>query len=75
MTPGDLKPYVEHVLDVFGHDRCMFGTDWPVCLVAGSYDDVIGALRECLSDLTPQQRERIFGGSAIEAYKLPGFQL
>jgi L-fuconolactonase len=72
-TPADLKPYVDHVLEIFGPDRCMFGTDWPVCLVAGSYDDVLGALRDCLPHLTEQQREQIFGGSAIEAYKLPAF--
>ncbi|TXR47653.1 amidohydrolase family protein [Phyllobacterium endophyticum] len=72
-TPADLKPYVDHVLEIFGPDRCMFGTDWPVCLVAGSYDDVMGALRESLPDLTAQQRDQIFGGSAIEAYKLPAF--
>ncbi|UVC09208.1 amidohydrolase family protein [Rhizobium sp. TH2] len=69
-TPVDLKPYVMEVIDIFGVDRCMFGTDWPVCLVAGSYAQVMGALRECLSDLTAAERDQIFGRSAIEAYGL-----
>lgn len=45
-TPEDLRPYVSHVLDVFGQDRVMFGSDWPVALLAASgYGDVVNALR------------------------------
>jgi L-fuconolactonase len=69
-TIDDLRPYVAHALDVFGTDRCMYGSDWPVCLVAGSYDRVIGALRACLAERTDDEREQIFGRSAIEAYHL-----
>ena len=71
-TPDDLKPYVHEVLDVFGVDRCMFGTDWPVCLVAASYDRVVDALKECLKDLGQDELDRIFGLNAVEAYRLPG---
>ena len=70
-TPADLKPYVIEALEIFGADRCMFGSDWPVCLVAASYERVIDALRECVKDLTGAERERVFGGSAIECYGLP----
>lgn len=73
-TPADLKPYVHEVLEVFGTDRCMFGTDWPVCLVAASYDRVLDALRECLRDLSGAEQDRIFGLNAVAAYRLPGFQ-
>jgi L-fuconolactonase len=72
-SPGDLKPYVAEALDIFGPERCLFGTDWPVCLVAGGYDRVIGALRTCLADLDEDDRARIFGRSAIEVYRLPEF--
>jgi L-fuconolactonase len=72
-TPADLKPYVHEALDIFGTDRCMFGTDWPVCLVAASYNRVIDALRECLTDLSAAEQAQIFGGAAIEAYRLPQF--
>ncbi|MFC0287238.1 amidohydrolase family protein [Kaistia hirudinis] len=72
-TPQDLKPYVLEVLDIFGVDRCMFGTDWPVCLVAASYPRVVEALEECLVDLSADERAQIFGRSAVEAYRLPGY--
>jgi L-fuconolactonase len=72
-TVGDLRPYVAHSLSVFGPDRCMYGSDWPVCLVAGSYERVIGALRALLAEQTDDEREQIFGRSAIQAYQLPGF--
>lgn len=72
-TPDHLAPYVRHALAAFGPDRCMFGTDWPVCLVAGSYGQVVGALRACLAGTDETVREQIFGRSAIEAYRLPDF--
>lgn len=74
-TPEHLKPYVHEVLDIFGVDHCMFGTDWPVCLVAASYDRVVDALRECLDDLDAADLDKIFGANAIEAYRLPEFSL
>ncbi len=72
-TPKDLKPYVHEVVDIFGTDRCMFGSDWPVCLVAGSYDRVMDALQECVEDLSEADRQKVFGLNAIEAYRLPEF--
>ena len=71
--PADLKPYVLEVLDIFGVDRCMFGTDWPVCLVAASYTQVMDALGECLKELSSDELDQIFGRSAIEAYRLPQY--
>ena len=71
--PTDLAPYVAHALSVFGAERCVFGTDWPVCLVAGGYDDVLGALRGIVADLDAPDRDRIFGGNAADLYRLPGF--
>jgi L-fuconolactonase len=71
-SPEALRPYVAEILDIFGADRCMFGSDWPVCLVAGRYDEVIDALRACLEGLSEKDRAQIFARSAIEAYRLPG---
>jgi L-fuconolactonase len=73
-SAAELQPYVDETLAIFGPERCMFGTDWPVCLVAGSYAQVIGALRDCLGGLDEAQQAQIFGRSAIEAYRLPAFQ-
>jgi L-fuconolactonase len=69
-TPDDLEPYVETALDIFGVDRVMYGSDWPVCLLAGSYGDVKDALEEALPPLTPDQKAQVFGGNAIEFYRL-----
>lgn len=71
MDARGFKPYVMETLEIFGADRCMFGSDWPVCLVAASYERVIDALRECVKDSTQSERDRVFGGSAIECYGLP----
>ena len=70
-SPDDLRPYVEHVVESFGFNRVMFGSDWPVCLCAGSYDQVIGTLREILtSRLNEETEKRLFGENAVQFYKL-----
>lgn len=70
-TAEDLRPYVEHVVDCFGFERVMFGSDWPVCLLAGSYDQVIGALQTILKPQLDARREAaVFGGNAARFYRL-----
>jgi len=70
--PSDLEPYVAHVLDHFGAERLMFGSDWPVCLLAASYRRVVDALDECLraNGVGPTARARIFGANAARFYGL-----
>ncbi|TMB48082.1 MAG: amidohydrolase, partial [Chloroflexi bacterium] len=63
-TPRDLEPYVKRVVDWFGPTRCMVGSDWPVCLLASTYDGVLEAMREAVSDLSPSENEAVFGGNA-----------
>ena len=70
-TVHDLAPYVLRVLGWFGPERCVFGSDWPVCLVAGSYSRVIEACRQAIGDVPSADRERIFGGNATLLYRLP----
>jgi L-fuconolactonase len=69
-TAGDLKPYVQAALEVFGPDRCMFGSDWPVCKLAGTYGQVKNALVEALPPLSAHENESIFGGTATRFYGL-----
>ncbi|MCA9060205.1 MAG: amidohydrolase family protein [Planctomycetaceae bacterium] len=69
--PADLKPYVETVLEAFGPERCMFGSDWPVCELAGTYEEVHEALRTCLGELSEGEERQIFGETAVRFYKLP----
>lgn len=68
--PADLKPYVETALEAFGPERCMYGSDWPVCELAGSYAQVHGALVETLGPLSETENAAIFGGTAIRFYGL-----
>jgi L-fuconolactonase len=65
-----LQPYVDHLLTVFGTSRLMFGSDWPVCELAASYEDVLDAARRCLHHLTPAEHDDIFCGNAQHAYSL-----
>ena len=70
-TADDLRPYVEHVVEVFGLDRVMFGSDWPVCLLAGSYDQVVDALKKILTPrLDAKTEQAVFGGNAARFYKI-----
>ncbi len=66
----DLQPYIQHVLEIFGPQRCMFGSDWPVCTLAGSYSKVLQALVDNLTALSLEQKQQILAFSSIEAYRL-----
>lgn len=66
----DLRPYAEHVLEVFGPQRVMWGSDWPVCLLRGSYDDWIAAAETLTDDLAEDGRASVFGGSAAAFYRI-----
>jgi L-fuconolactonase len=69
-TVDDLRHYVDRVLEVFGPGRLMFGSDWPVCLLAGSYQDVFEAARQVVSALSESERVGIFGENAVRTYRL-----
>jgi L-fuconolactonase len=69
-TPADLKPYVERTIDIFGTERVMYGSDWPVSLLAGSYGAVKSALEEALPSLSPEEWADVFGRNAIRFYGL-----
>ena len=66
----DLRPYVDCALESFGTDRIMFGSDYPVCLLAASYDRVLGSFLEILKDLNDADREKIFANNAAKFYRL-----
>jgi len=66
-SPGDLRPFVSQVAGWFGPQRLMFGSDWPVCLLAGSYHTVLDALIQALpaADL-----DQVLGANAVRIYRL-----
>ena len=69
-TEAQLHPYFEVVLEAFGPDRLLFGSDWPVCLVATSYHDWLDLVKREISALSPFEKEKIMGGNAERIYKL-----
>lgn len=68
----DLMPYVKHVTSVFGADRCMFGSDWPVCTLArgASYKHTFEAYLQCVSHLSEEDKEAIFCHNVVRFYGL-----
>jgi L-fuconolactonase len=69
-TAADLKPYIDHAIACFGADRLMFGSDWPVAILAGDYQKVWEETVVALADLRPADRAAILGGTANAVYGL-----
>lgn len=69
---ADLRPYLDVAFDAFGPERLMFGSDWPVCLVAGGYARVMGLVEEYVGALSSGERDALFGGNAARFYGLEG---
>lgn len=67
----DFIPYVHHILNEFGMHRVMYGSDWPVCLLAASYEEVYGLSQDSLpEDISKEDKALIFGQNALDFYKL-----
>ena len=66
----DFVPYLDIVFEVFGANRVMFGSDWPVCNVAGGYDKMISIVEQYTAELSADEHSRFWGLNAIEFYKL-----
>jgi L-fuconolactonase len=69
-TIDELRPAWDVVLEAFGPRRLMFGSDWPVSLLASSYGDVVGAADTLTAELSVADRDRVMGGTAVETYRL-----
>jgi L-fuconolactonase len=69
-TVRDLAPYAETVLEAFGPSRLMFGSDWPVCTLAATYAQVLGAAEELAAELSHSERVEVFSGTARRVYAL-----
>ena len=66
----DIRPYLEVVFDSFGVDRIMFGSDWPVCLLAGKYSKVLGVVKNYIEEFSENEKTKIMGGNALRVYNL-----
>jgi len=69
-TPDLMWPYFDVALECFGADRLMFGSDWPVCLVATAYSDWHRFVIGCVSGLSRPERDLVLGGTAARHYRL-----
>ncbi len=69
-TKDNLTPYIDAVVNCFGTDRIMFGSDWPVCLVASSYTNWLNVIQEYFAPYTMDEQEKVFSKNAIRFYNL-----
>ncbi|WP_026994962.1 amidohydrolase family protein [Flectobacillus major] len=68
--PSDFKVYLDTVLKAFGPERLMFGSDWPVCLVAAQYDEMLQIVTDYIGSLTHLEQRKIMGETAQKIYNL-----
>jgi L-fuconolactonase len=68
-TPAQLRPYLDAALEAFGPSRLMLGSDWPVCLLAARYDDVVALVRDALAEYSPDEQEQVLDRTARRIYR------
>lgn len=68
--PDEFEPYMDVVVESFGIDRVMYGSDWPVCLVAASYKQVYDIVKEYFAGYSSSEQAKVFGENAIKFYNL-----
>ncbi|AKD02278.1 amidohydrolase family protein [Pontibacter korlensis] len=66
----DFKPYLDTIVETFGTSRILYGSDWPVCLVAASYTEMLGIVEDYFSDFSKEEQAAFFGGNAAKFYNL-----
>lgn len=67
---ADFIPYMDVVVESFGTDRILFGSDWPVCLLAGGYADILNIMERYFSSFTETEQQNVFGLNAMKFYNL-----
>jgi len=67
---SDFKIYLDTVVKAFGTDRLMYGSDWPVCLVAGQYEEQLNIVQAYFSSFSSLEKKKIMGGNAVKFYQL-----
>lgn len=70
--PQELYPYLDVIFEAFGVERLLFGSDWPVCLVAGEYPQVVGLLRDYMTHVgfSSYEQAKVMGKNAMRFYRL-----
>jgi L-fuconolactonase len=70
-TKDTLRPFIDGAVELFGTERLLFGSDWPVCLLAGSYAEVFGLVDDYFQSFSETERANVFGENALRAYRIP----
>lgn len=68
----DFVPYLDIVMEAFGPNRCMIGSDWPVCTLAGEYEQVMGIVVRYLESFSEDERSAVLGGTCTDFYGIIG---
>ncbi|NVK53559.1 MAG: amidohydrolase family protein [Flavobacteriaceae bacterium] len=68
--PSDFKPYLDIVFEAFGANRIIYGSDWPVCLLAAEYEQQLNIVQNYIQDFSEANKAKIMGGNAVEFYVL-----
>jgi L-fuconolactonase len=66
----DFSPYLAQVVEMFGIDRIMYGSDWPVCTLAGTYENMFSIVKNYFSTFSASEQQKFFGGNATKFYNL-----
>ena len=69
-TKDDMIPFLDVAVNAFGTDRLLFGSDWPVCLVAAEYEQVVDIIQDYFSSFSESEQQKIFGQNAVQFYNL-----
>jgi L-fuconolactonase len=68
--PADFRPYLDVVFTYFGPQRLLYGSDWPVCLLASTYPQQLAIVEDYINTLSPSEKQRIMGENAVQFYNL-----
>ena len=69
-TVEDLKPYIHHIIDIFGFERLMWGSGWPVCLLAATYEQTLQSTLEAIGSMNKTERLLFLGENSKSFYGL-----
>jgi len=68
--PENIRPYLDVIMEAFGPERILIGSDWPVCLVAGKYSEVMQVVIDYISTFSEKEQALMLGENAAKAYRI-----
>ena len=68
--PDDFYPYLDELFESFGPSRLLYGSDWPVCLLAANYEQQLFIIQSYLANASAREKEQVLGENAVNFYNL-----